>query len=99
MTARTIAIGDIHGCAEALRTIVGAIAPQSNDTIVVLGDCVDRGPQSADAINQLLALCERCRLVPLLGNHEEMMLAARESDAASWAACAMRKGMPPAPTW
>ncbi len=40
----------------------------------MLGDCVDRGPDSRDVIDELLALRERCRLVPLLGNHEEMML-------------------------
>jgi serine/threonine protein phosphatase 1 len=74
MASRVIAIGDIHGCAAALRTIVEAINPQPTDTLVILGDCVDRGPQSADVIDQLLALREKCRLVPILGNHEEMML-------------------------
>jgi serine/threonine protein phosphatase 1 len=74
MAARVIAIGDIHGCAAALRTLVEAIGPQPEDTLVILGDCVDRGPESADVIDQLLALRQQCRLVPLLGNHEEMML-------------------------
>jgi serine/threonine protein phosphatase 1 len=50
------------------------IEPRAEDTIVTLGDCVDRGPESRDVIDQLLALRERCQLVPLLGNHEEMML-------------------------
>jgi serine/threonine protein phosphatase 1 len=74
MAARVIAIGDIHGCSSALRAIVEAIHPQPADTLVVLGDCVDRGPNSADVINQLLELREKCQLVLLLGNHEEMML-------------------------
>jgi serine/threonine protein phosphatase 1 len=74
MPARTIAIGDVHGCAAALRSILDAIKPQADDTIVVLGDCVDRGPDSRGVIDALLALRERCKLVPLLGNHEEMML-------------------------
>jgi serine/threonine protein phosphatase 1 len=74
MAERVIAIGDIHGCHAALRTLIEAIDPQPADTLVILGDCVDRGPKSADVIDQLLALREKCRLVPLLGNHEEMML-------------------------
>lgn len=41
---------------------------------MTLGDCVDRGPASAQVIDELLALRGKCNLVPLLGNHEEMML-------------------------
>lgn len=74
MSSRVIAIGDVHGCATALRALLNAIDPQPDDTIVVLGDCVDRGPDSRGVIDELLALRERCRLVPLFGNHEEMML-------------------------
>jgi serine/threonine protein phosphatase 1 len=40
----------------------------------MLGDVIDRGPDSRDAIGQLIALRERCRLVCLQGNHEQMML-------------------------
>jgi serine/threonine protein phosphatase 1 len=71
---RVIAIGDIHGCAAALRAIVEVVDPRPDDTLIILGDCVDRGPSSADVIDHLLALREKCRLVTLLGNHEEMML-------------------------
>jgi serine/threonine protein phosphatase 1 len=74
MSSRTIAIGDVHGCATALRGLIEVINPQPDDTLIMLGDCVDRGPDSRDVIDDLLALGNRCRLVPLLGNHEEMML-------------------------
>ncbi len=74
MTHRVIAIGDIHGCAAALRKLIEAIDPQPEDTLVPLGDCVDRGPESRQVIDELLRLREVCRLVPLMGNHEEMML-------------------------
>src|SRR4051812_9682650 len=70
--SRTIAIGDIHGCDAALAALVAAIAPQPNDTLVVLGDFVDRGPNTRGVIDQLIELSQRCRLVTLLGNHEEM---------------------------
>ena len=74
MARRIIAIGDIHGCSTALRKLIEVIEPQPGDTLIPLGDCVDRGPDSRGVVEQLLALRDRCRLVPLLGNHEEMML-------------------------
>ena len=76
MTAagRLLAIGDIHGCLPALETLLAAIEPQPQDTLVLLGDYVDRGPQSRGVIERLLALERQCRMVPLLGNHDEMML-------------------------
>jgi serine/threonine protein phosphatase 1 len=76
MAGRTVAIGDIHGCAAALAALVEAIHPGPEDTLVVLGDYIDRGPDSRGVLDQLIALAGRCRLVPLLGNHEEMLLAA-----------------------
>jgi serine/threonine protein phosphatase 1 len=77
---RTIAIGDIHGCDAALTAILAAVAPATDDTIVVLGDFVDRGPNTCGVIEQLLELSRRCQLVTLLGNHEEMLLLARDDD-------------------
>jgi serine/threonine protein phosphatase 1 len=74
---RTIAIGDIHGHATALKALVLAIEPQSDDTLVFLGDYVDRGPDSRGVLNQVIELSERLKVVPLMGNHEESMLAAR----------------------
>jgi serine/threonine protein phosphatase 1 len=89
MPPRVIAIGDIHGCATALRTMLEVIAPQPADTIITLGDCVDRGPDSRHVIEQLLELRKRCHLVPLLGNHEEMMLAhlGGRSQPDNWLEC------------
>ncbi len=74
MTGRIIAVGDIHGCAAALKTLITAINPTPDDTIVTLGDYVDRGPDSRGVIDQLIELGKHCRLVPLMGNHEEMMM-------------------------
>ncbi len=76
---RTIAIGDIHGCSTALRLLIEEIKPRPDDLIVVLGDFIDGGPDSRGVIEQLIALSSRCRLVALLGNHEEMLLNAVES--------------------
>lgn len=71
---RTIAMGDIHGCLAALRTLLEMIGPRPEDTIITLGDYVDRGPDSRGVIEELIALKSKCRLVPLMGNHDEMFL-------------------------
>ena len=74
MPGRTIAIGDIHGHSAALATILEAVDPEADDTLVALGDYVDRGPDTRGVIDRLIALADRCRLVPILGNHDEMLL-------------------------
>jgi len=76
MAERIIAIGDIHGCAVALRRLLDELQPSREDLVVPLGDFVDRGPDSREVIDQLLALEQTCQLVPLMGNHELMMLRA-----------------------
>jgi serine/threonine protein phosphatase 1 len=80
-SGRLIAIGDIHGCSTALKALIEAIAPQAEDTIVVLGDVIDWGPDSRDCVRQIIDLPNRCRLVLVRGNHEEMLFAALESRA------------------
>jgi len=74
MPQRTIAISDIHGCLAALDKILEAIDPQPEDSLITLGDYCDRGPHSREVIRRLIDLSQACRLVPLLGNHDEMML-------------------------
>lgn len=89
MSQRVIAIGDIHGCADAFDAIMDLIAPKQGDTVVVLGDVVDRGPKSREAIDAMLRWADHTNIVPILGNHEEMLLAAvdRPSTASSWLLC------------
>src|SRR5258707_9775940 len=86
MRARTIAIGDIHGCAAPLTAVLAAIKPAEKDMLVFLGDYVDRGPDSRGVIETVLALQNQCRLVTLLGNHEVMLLDALErgAEGAGW---------------
>jgi len=85
---RVIAIGDIHGCSLALKSLIDAIQPKEDDLIVTVGDYVDRGPDSRGVIDQLIDLRNRCHLVPLLGNHEIMMLAAlHDHDISFWLDC------------
>lgn len=79
---RQFAIGDIHGCLTALQVLDNELAFGDGDTVVTLGDYVDRGPDSRGVIGFLLALRERCQLVALRGNHEVMMLRARDNRSA-----------------
>jgi serine/threonine protein phosphatase 1 len=89
MPARTIAIGDIHGCTLALRAVVEALQPMPDDTLVTLGDYVDRGPDSRGVLDYVLELEQRCGLAPLIGNHELMLLDAVENPhvIGPWLAC------------
>ena len=73
MAERTIAIGDIHGYLTALDAILKLVAPTPDDTLVMLGDFVDRGPNSRGVLDRLIELGRQCHLVTILGNHDEMM--------------------------
>lgn len=82
-------MGDIHGCAVALRVLIEALDLQRDDTLITLGDYVDRGPDSFSAVQQLVELDQAINLVALRGNHEEMLLEALHSDLArsAWLSC------------
>lgn len=80
--SRTIAIGDVHGCGRALAALIEAVDPQPADTVITLGDYVNRGPDTKGVLDQLIALPSRCQLIPLLGNHEVMMMRARDNPRA-----------------
>lgn len=79
---RTIAIGDIHGCSKALRSLLEAVQPAADDTVVVLGDYVDRGPDAKGVIDLLIELEDSCNLVALRGNHEVMLTSVCEFNMA-----------------
>ncbi|WP_164104441.1 metallophosphoesterase [Candidatus Laterigemmans baculatus] len=79
---RLIAIGDVHGHAVALRSLLEWVELEVGDQLVMLGDYVNRGPDSCGVIECLLGLRGACELVSLRGNHEEMMLDARSDRAA-----------------
>lgn len=83
---RHLAIGDIHGCINALRSLTAFVELRDSDTVVTLGDYIDRGPNSRAVIDWLIAFGESSSLVALRGNHDLMMLNARinESDKLKW---------------
>lgn len=73
MPGRTLAIGDVHGCHRALATLLGIITVSAADTLVFVGDVVDRGPSTKQVVDELLSLRNTCRVAVIMGNHEEMM--------------------------
>src|SRR5437868_5738931 len=77
-TLRYLAVGDIHGCFKALATLAAFVPFQSEDTVITLGDYVNRGPDSCAVLDWLIAYQKQGNLVALRGNHEIMMLRARE---------------------
>ena len=75
MEEQIFAVGDIHGCIDKLKALIDKIPfdPQ-RDTIVFLGDYVDRGPSSYEVVEFLIELEKNCKnAVFLKGNHEEML--------------------------
>lgn len=84
---RILAIGDIHGCSRAFDTLIDAVSPEPDDQIITLGDYVDRGPDSRGVLDRLIALQDGGSLAALRGNHDAMMLEAREGRNLGWLAC------------
>lgn len=77
---RTLVIGDIHGCSKTLSCLLAAIRLEPTDTLYLLGDYIDRGPDSRGVIDIILMLQnEGFDIRPIRGNHEEMMLLAIRS--------------------
>lgn len=70
--SRTIAIGDVHGCAEELAELLEALNPSPKDRLIQLGDLVNRGPDSRGAVE----LAREYGIEGIMGNHEMRILSA-----------------------
>lgn len=77
---RVYAVGDIHGCAQLFAALIEAVDADdaarepARTTVVLLGDLVDRGPDSAGVIALARGWQQRRRVRIIAGNHEEMFL-------------------------
>jgi serine/threonine protein phosphatase 1 len=74
------AISDIHGCCQTFRFMVEEILQLTPaDPLFLLGDYIDRGPDSKGVIDYILELRARnYQVTTLMGNHEAMMLETEE---------------------
>jgi serine/threonine protein phosphatase 1 len=75
----TYAFGDIHGCVDKLRSLVAACRQHAGERamrFVMLGDYIDRGPDSAAVVDFLMRLQREFddHFVALMGNHEAWAL-------------------------
>lgn len=70
MPARTIVIGDIHGCAREFEKLLTEVKPTSDDAVILLGDLVNRGPDT----RRVVEIARQNRFRALLGNHELRLL-------------------------
>ena len=67
---RDFVVGDLHGCVDALRYLLREIEfDPACDRLFSVGDLIDRGSQSEEA----LALLDKPWFFPVLGNHEEAL--------------------------
>ncbi len=79
---RVYVIGDIHGRLDLYATLIKAIdrddakSGEADTTVVLLGDLIDRGPDSAGVIRATRKWAKARRVRMLAGNHEEMFLEA-----------------------
>lgn len=84
---RIYAVGDIHGQIDLFNRLVeqieadDAARDSADTTIILLGDLVDRGPDSSGVLDAAIALGKRRHVRTLCGNHEEMFLKSLDSTA------------------
>lgn len=71
----TYLISDIHGCNSTFRKALKSIKLKKRDTLILLGDLIDRGPDSKGVLDTIFLLLEHdFNVICLKGNHEQMLL-------------------------
>ena len=65
---RTVVISDIHGNLAYLRGLLEKLALRREDHLILLGDLVEKGPESLATLRYILGLRDRCDLHGVLGN-------------------------------
>lgn len=88
---RTIVVGDIHGCCKEMKTLLsdleerGTYLPEE-DRLIFIGDYIDRGPDARLVVSFIRQLQEARpgQVIPLKGNHEDMLLDYMDEGGLSW---------------
>lgn len=84
---RTFVIGDVHGMSDELAALHYKLEPEPGDRFAFLGDYVDKGPKSLEALHMVRMLVSQYPgSVAIAGNHEEssMSLYLKAQKAGSW---------------
>lgn len=78
---RTLYIGDVHGCADELESIVDAFGfVRGKDSLYQTGDIINKGPDML----RCFSLIETLGILTVRGNHEEHLIHMMESDSSTW---------------
>ena len=72
---RTIAIGDVHGCADEFEELLDALELEKKDRVIQVGDLINRGPDS----HRVIELAQMYEVQTILGNHELRLLHAKRT--------------------
>jgi serine/threonine protein phosphatase 1 len=81
------AIGDIHGGSQTFRALIQQINPRHGDRVYLLGDYIDRGPDSNGVLDTIISMQEAgYGMRPIRGNHEDMLvrILSGDHDLFSW---------------
>lgn len=74
---RRLVVPDIHGCAATFNALLESIELGPSDQLFILGDLINRGPDSLAVLDLVLGLLDMgLHVYPLRGNHEEMLMVA-----------------------
>ena len=76
---RTIAIGDVHGCADEFEELLRRLELKADDRVIQVGDLVNRGPDS----HRVIELARKYQVEAIIGNHELRLLSARKKNKPS----------------
>jgi serine/threonine protein phosphatase 1 len=77
---RVYAIGDVHGRLDLFERLIESIRqdnqgrPEKDVTLILLGDLIDRGPDSRSVVARARTGVDWARTIPLMGNHEGILL-------------------------
>ncbi len=80
MSVEMAFVGDVHGNLSALRGLWAALVARGAPHVVFLGDYINKGPQSAEVMRELLGYSRTGRATLLLGNHEQALLEAIDTN-------------------
>ncbi len=104
MKKRRFAISDIHGCLKTFKQLIETIKLKRTDSLFLLGDYVDRGPDSQGVVRYIRELISHgYDVVCLMGNHEESLVEKFSTNTMIWERLGGRgfkkKDVDPEGTW